>query len=471
MDTLAGRNREARDAAGELSPLPLTPFERFMLQDDRPDHPMTFYIEMALAGQLDPQVLREAVRTAVDRNPLLGARLAGDRDPSWIFQPRPEIRIDRTALNGAVVPPGGAVIDLAREPGVRVWWASENGQVKIWIQFHHACTDGQGARRFIVDLFTGYARLSGDDRPKFDHLDAARLRERGVYSPAGGVQRTGSWDKIRHTFDFLCRTPSPLAAPNADGRAPASRPPLLLWHAFQPEETLTIRRRTRDEEGTLNDVAIALLFRTLADWNRRHGAARDAQRLRILVPADLRGRADARLPSANRVGFAFLTRRIGDCGDHQGLLHSVREETTYVKQTLVALDFVECLGPLTRFPRALSAILRWSPCMATAVLTNLDDPSRRFLRRFPVQDGQGMAGNLRLQRIAAVPPIRPGTRAGFGLCAYGGQMTIGLNADASCFDVPAARELLDAYVHQWRRWYTTPLPGIRAADARWPRAA
>ena len=61
-----------------------------------------------------------------------------------------------------------------------------------------------------------------------------------------------------------------------------------------------------------------------------------------------------------------------------------------------------------------------------------------------------------LQRISAVPPIRPGTRAGFGLCMYGGQLTIGLNADPSHFDMATAKQLLDAYVREWRRWFVTP---------------
>jgi len=230
-----------------------------------------------------------------------------------------------------------------------------------------------------------------------------------------------------------------------------------------------IRERAREQAATVNDVAVAILLRTLACWNREHGVARDTHWLRILIPMDLRTGADSRLPAANRMGFSFLARRIGDCRDHARLLHGVHEEMNHFKQTRVGMDFIESISLFDRLPGVLPAILKWSGCMATAVLTTGHAPSRRFHRRFPMEDGQLIFGNLRLQRIFAVPPIRPGTRAGFGLCDYGGHLTIGLQADALYFDLLGAQQLLDLYIDEWRRWIARD--GNRRIESRDATAA
>ena len=466
MEAIGDREIGLHEEPDELSSLPITPFERFMVEDDQPAYPKTYYFELAFAGRVDPVILRDAASAAIRRNPLLRAKLVRDRTAMhWRLDTEPDVRIDQAAFDAPVAPPGGAVIDLEAEHGVRLWWACENDRSKVWIQLHHACADGQGARRFCVDLLVGYARFSGDEKPKWDRLDVARLHDRSVYSQTSVAPRTGAWDRARYAFDFHCRKPLPLAVPRVIARRTTSQSPVLVWHAFSPEETSRIRQRARDEDVTLNDVGMTLLFHILADWNRERGNARDDQRLRILMPADMRTGADVRLPAANRMGFAFLTRRVGDCGDLESLLRGIREETVYIKSTRIALDFVESLGVVCRFPRLLPLMLRLSGCMATAVLTNLDDPARRILRKFRVHDGLLVSGNLCLQRICVVPPIRTGTRAGFGICTYGRQLTLGLNADPSCFDMTAAQQLLAAYAQEWRQWSTASVEAPFSRDA------
>ncbi len=60
-----------------LPPLPLTPFERYMLADDQPGYPMVAVMELQFGGRLDVDLLRAAFVPAIERHPLLVARIQG----------------------------------------------------------------------------------------------------------------------------------------------------------------------------------------------------------------------------------------------------------------------------------------------------------------------------------------------------------------------------------------------------------
>ena len=54
-----------------IFPLPLTPFEEYMLTDDRPGCPMTFLFRLRFSGRFRREAFASALRTAVSRHPLL----------------------------------------------------------------------------------------------------------------------------------------------------------------------------------------------------------------------------------------------------------------------------------------------------------------------------------------------------------------------------------------------------------------
>ena len=71
-----GRSCAAKASSTGLFSLPLIPFERYMLVDDRPGYPMSFVFVVELAGTPDRTALEAAFQAALARHPLLSARLA-----------------------------------------------------------------------------------------------------------------------------------------------------------------------------------------------------------------------------------------------------------------------------------------------------------------------------------------------------------------------------------------------------------
>ncbi len=461
-----------------LFPLPFAPFERFLLQDERPGYPMTFYVEMVFLGKLNRAALEQAIVQAAARHPLLLAHAERKgRSWQWVLPSQGTIPFDSQDAREPYSPPRGLTIDLAREGGLRVWVREDAERTSLTFQLHHACADGEGSRHFGFDLLTAYSRLTSETpAPEWTRVEYQRLTERAKFQPATLESQPNSttfWQKIRDGYHFHLLGPTPLAAapeqiPSAESELEGFSPrPLMLKHLFTREETSRIERQATASGGRLNEVAIALLFQTLAQWQSQaagkggnHRAA-GKKRLRILMPTDLRERADRWLTATNRVSFSFLSRNLEQCQTWNELLTSVAQETKYIKGIRLGLDFLNALGSIQRIPGLLPLLLHWPRCMATAVLTNLGDTTRRFRSRFPMVNGYPTIGDVRLEQVVGVPPLRPKTHAGFGICFCSGLMAVSLRADPAHLNPAATEQLLQAYISAWRTWAEISEPTLR----------
>ncbi len=149
------------------------------------------------------------------------------------------------------------------------------------------------------------------------------------------------------------------------------------------------------------------------------------------------------------MSFAFVTRRAERCDDPDELLRSIRAETEAVRRHKLSLYF---LGGIAALQAAgiLNWLLRRRICFATAVLTNLGDPTRRFVARFPRSGERLVVGNLLLIRITGVPPVRPMTRSVWAVFQTASTLTISLKCDPRCYCPLDVERLLGEYVSQLR---------------------
>ena len=445
-------------------PSPFTPFERLKLIDDRPTYPMTILIRMMFLGELQEAAFRGAIADTMANHPLLDARAEWRGNwPWWVARSPEPVPIEWRES----VPPEAIErapqIDLLRGPGVRFLVHASPERSSFVLQIHHSCSDGQGSRRFIYDFCSNYERrVMGDaslrTAAKFDALLRERLTKRAeLNAPHGtsaneGDQGTTTWERLRNTVWFFTKRPTPLAAPQT---TKASNPNANRAHEvlLETDETSQLRQRALAENATFNDVAMAILMRVVAQWNREHARSSERTRVRIIMPTDLRVKDDDRSPAANRMGYAFPTRSYGETGDWRQLLASIREETEYIKNRRLGADFLTNIALAQAVPGLLATYLNWTRCLATATLTNLGDVTRRLRRHFPQSEtGLMLIGGLPLLSVAGIPPLRPGTRAGIGLCVCGGRLSVSLLTDPFYFSDSDTRDLLNRYVAAIRCW-------------------
>jgi hypothetical protein len=219
------------------------------------------------------------------------------------------------------------------------------------------------------------------------------------------------------------------------------------------EETTALRRVAVEQGATTNDLVIRDLLLVLRNWNRRE--ANDAQadsgagRMRINVPVSVRMRAEANMPAANRIGYAFVTDERTSGDDPGQLLSVVREETRRIKEWKLALYFLGGLAFASSLPGVIGWAMRRKRSFATAVLSNVGryfpDPARKH------RGERWQCGDLTLQWVGGVPPVRQLTSASVIVIEYAGETSFCLRTDPRVFDMASTRRLLNELVEQVRK--------------------
>jgi hypothetical protein len=459
---VAARVVRPSEIDNDVFPLPLTPFERFLIYGESVDHPATFYVELHVEGRFHRPALEAALQTAVQRHPLLHAQIHKD---GWRESWKAAEGAPCVDWSGAIGSSGSIArrwIDLRNECGLRVWVSNEasRGDV-LHLQFHHACCDGLGAGRLIVDLMSAYSTRVGPVSPKIEVRppDPRLLKDRGRYAYPG---RTTGWQKLSNTYRFHLLAPTPLAAPDRQPSPQSSTAPVIATHVFDRDQTSRFSACVAEHNGlTINHIAIALLFRTVNEWQQACGRSSNKQRFRILMPIDLREPGDRDLPATNRVGFSFPTRMSEETQDWQQLLSSLEQEIRFIRSSRLGIDFLGGLNLVDSIPGLLPSLISSSGCMATTLITNFGQ-SRRYQQVFPATDGSMVFGNVRLHHIVATPPISRSTRAGFGMCITSGRLVLSVQCCPLLFNQQSAGKLLQVYAESWSQWADrhTALPSM-----------
>lgn len=460
----------------EHFPLPLVAIEQFMLWDDTTDYPKRFRVILDLHGELKRDLLETAIKSAAVRHPLTLAHLDdATKPPRWVIPERPEVPF-RWLEGSWFDPPFPDAWNLKTESGVRVCVSQSDEQTyQVSFEVHHSTIDGLGLRQFVADMIIAYdhACAGNDSEPDLKKLLPERLLERGVFvrpKPSEDSRPTTTRERLSHAYSFHFRGPKALAKnknkPTASTtvrrhiyrRVVLSPEQRVLWeHSLRPNEASTPASsqasgpeasKSLEHEGasTLNDLVVSRFLQVIADWNRTHGRAIDQQRLRIMIPTDLRSFPDGRLPAANRFGFGFVVSDVGCCSNLQLLVDNVTKQTQAIRKYSLGLDFVEIFGAFTSFASLAKRLVRIPRCMATGVLTNLGDLSRRHRRALVDASESIRIGNTTLESVTCFPPLRPKTVVGIGICGTRDSFTVGIVLDAKHGTVQDADALLAAMV-------------------------
>ena len=440
------------NAQPRIFPLHLTPLEKLLKADDHSRYPMTFVLEMAFSGTIDRFAFEAALAESLARHPLLVSHIlpAKGKVSCWVSANGQMPPVDWGDGHLPLNCPNGEWIDLRREVGLRIWIRQGPGRVRLITQFHHACCDGVGAYQFLGDLLALYAMHVAPDlpQPTLKPIDLSRLRcrahgcmEIGTSHQFGRQARSS----LSHAYEMLLRGCTPLrpATPNSNGQA--SPFPGIHSITFDQAEHRGLRQVADNLGVTLNDLLLHELFFVMHDWNAEGRPSKRSERFRVMMPVSLRERADCRTPASNIIGYAFITRRSAQLHDPLRHLQGIRDETVQIKHRYIAKRFVDTIAAAATVPGLLSSVMKLPLTLATVVFSNLGDPTRRFTARFPKKGGRLVCGNLTLEGVTGIPPMRPRTRATFLILSYNFKLTINLRCDPQRFTSNDTQHLLSLY--------------------------
>jgi len=433
----------------DLFPLPLVPFETYYCLDDCEEYPTTFPVELCFSGRLERERFSAALAAAIARHPLLTALLdRSGRERRWIDAGDRPPAIDWQDYDVPIGPGGSEYLDIATQPGIRTWVRADSNRARVLMQVHHACCDGLAGLQLVRDLLADYKRAGGED-VALRKLDPLLLKQRGVIasdeprkpSILNGV--FDAWYTAKVWASIVFGGPDVLAAPRGRPAVPAAERELLMFESavLEPEETAGLKQVAHNLGATVNDLLLRDYLLVLRRWNERNGGE-GCGRLRINVPVNVRLKADAEMPVANRIGYAFVSEPSGE-RDPQRLLTIVREETRRIKDWKLGLYFLGGLGFARGMPGLLPWAMRRQRSFATAVLSNVG----RFSPQRGLAEGQRWTcGDLVLESVTGVPPTRDLTRAACIVIEYGGRTMCSLRCDPHYFRREDTRALVEEFV-------------------------
>lgn len=457
-------------------PLPLAPFEEYILVDDRPGYRMTFFFELSFEGELSGPAFEDGLNAALSRHPLFTALVERRtwRRPRWISAGRIRPRVEWGSPGAPVPFPADDGIDLTRECGVRFFIRAGSGRTHMIVQFHHACCDGLGAVQFLSDLFAGYVRHLTPDAPHlpdYQFVEPEKLSRRDdlhvqLWDPARRWRFV--WESACQLARVALRPVAPLAAARAAKPDENNRLDIhgSLTRTLEKRVMQGLKVSARRNGVSVNDLLLCELFQTLRDWKQAHATADLRTPLGILVPTNLRNERHDGMSAANVMSFHFCRRHVRECADPAELLASLHDEQVYVKRWRFSALFIGAMRALRVIPGVLSLVMSRNQCMATAVLSCVGDPSRALTAQYPVNlAGHAVIGNLVLTDVNAAPPIRRQTSAAFTAWQFDERLRIGLRCDPQVFSRTGADELLDLYCRRIEAIGTAAVPQLPARTA------
>jgi hypothetical protein len=438
----------------DVFPLPLVPFEQYMLDDDRPGYPMTIVLELEFQGVLRRREFEEAIEVARSRHPILRSHVRrpwfGQR--CWVDAGDARPFFHWGSLGEPLVCPHGERINLTREIGVRFWVRVGEDTTKLVVQFHHACVDATGAMVFLSDLFADYAHRLGDTRPEFMPVDDTKLPTRGdlkikCSEPISRWRFYG--EAVWHAMKLLFRPATPLAVSPGTPRESGTLLPFPAIHTrtLPPSVFRGLRQIARDFQVTVNDLLVRELYQAMRNWNLRHNPRRKPKWLVITMPCNLRTYEHIEMPAANVMSYGFLSCHARECDAPDELLENIHRESLLIQRRSYPAMFAGILRVGSWFPRNIWAYSRVPRSISSSVLSYVGNPTRVITAQFPINEsGYAVLGNLTLTGINAAPPVRPWTRASFSVWHFNNELRVSVHWDRSTFTPEHAQQLLDDYV-------------------------
>ncbi|WP_404307376.1 chromosome condensation protein [Neorhodopirellula lusitana] len=432
-------------------------FEDYMVWDDRSEYPMTFAVQMELSGDLNRDAFRAALAKTLLRHPLLQAIVGpgkGGRD-CWIAAPDSQVEINWGCPDTAIDLPTGEAIDIRKQIGLRIWVRGDQEHSVVTMQFHHASCDGIGAYQFIGDWLWFYASEVGvpidQPLPEFD-AQALRARIKNSYDVANYNDDSGKFDgKPTRELGIKCLAGvQPLAKPKpAEPKTGSTQTattgsfPGMCSFEFDAKTYRELRRVGEVRGQSTNELLIERLLVTLRNWNEDNGRL-SRKDFCIMMPMDLREIQSRMATAANLVTYALIRRKPSQCVESESLNDSLREEMLSLKHTRQRTPFMNLVAFLRPYPAWLKRWIASRRCMATAIVSNTGDPTKRFITPLPREKQLLRAGNLLMTDIYGVPPMRSGTRLTISIFTYRRVLKICLRCDPHHFNAAQTQSFADS---------------------------
>lgn len=434
---------DGRDATEPVGLVPFSVIDEAVHLLDTEAAPWSIQLEVRLEGRIDEDRLRSALLQAAGRHPMARARKKPSRRTArfdnWeipaTFDLDP-VRVVHCADDEAVAQARARLqsfpVPLAESPPMRVRVARAPAGDIVMLNVNHAAMDGFGVLRLLRSVARAY---TGEDDP-LPALDFNQVRDlpKRLAAPTLGIRVRRQLVLLEKMRD-LAKPPARVAP---DGATEETGYGFQLIQ-LSPADTKALVALVHP--GTVNDVLLAALHRSIAGWNQDHGAP--CARIGVLMPANLR-------PPEWRYemigNFSLPTRIVTSNRAREtpaSTLRSVTTQTRRKKKVGIGTALIELLGNSKLLPLwvkqvlVLATPLTGNRLVDTAMLSNVG-----VLRDVPSFGPESGA----VTGLWFSPPARMPLGLAIGVATIGEQLNLSLRYRRRLWNADAARRFTDRYL-------------------------
>lgn len=444
----------------------LTPFERYMFEDDCDRYPMEFLLRLQLQEPLCLQCLQSTLKKLQDRHPLYFATIRRSiRGLCWkLGTTSPRLTQHQAGAGPQKIK--DLATDLRKDSGLQLSLSRSEHQCEVWLRVHHCCSDARGALDFLADAMGLYRchhspverlRAESDERDSECGHEASEITEPVSRRRTGFSQNyLGYLDptsgRCRRLFGYYASRPrSIVKGKQAPPVATASQGLAFATRRFDfDSDEWRMSRQSEVNSPSFNDGVLASAFNALNNHvDLPIGFMRNV--IRIAVPVDQRRSHGATDMACNRCSMVFVDRDAGQIADDRLLLESVTNEMQEVRRQqlcTVLHDFLRLMNCIPWGIRAAIAVNQSHP--VTSVVSNLGELCPSLRRSLPEARGHGrLPFGAELDFLV---PLRRGTRATFGVVTFARKVQMCLTYDPQFISLSRAEDILKHATDGFRRF-------------------
>ncbi len=437
--------------------LPITSIEQFHLNDDSTDLPNVICCDIEVSGAVDIELANAALQQVLGRHPLVYARQQGKH---WVLDPKLKEQCQFEVLNELDTDQNGVCRKRVAQPNgalFRPVMVCGQQTTQLCFRVHHSICDGLGGLQFVIDWLSTYHRLhDGSKKPRSRKTNAAMLAQRNHLRLLTRQFIGKLWLQPIAIFGaskFMFRSVVPVGQssplPQGDSTEQTGGDFQVLQADLDEAEFAVLKQRSSQANVNTNELILRAVFLAIHQVRKQMGLHRKNEWLRLIVPINIRDFADRRLPAANRATLVQIDRNDRDFADPEKLIAGLNRELGVIKRCNLEKTFLLILRIFSAFPGAIARSAKRDICRATSVVTNLGAPFERV--KLARVDGKLQAGNLILEGVRLIVPLRPKTAVGFAVLRYAGRQVLCLHFDPRQIDQEMAQKIMDLVLQDLRR--------------------
>ena len=328
------------------------------------------------------------------------------------------------------------------------------GDSALVFTFHHSAIDGVRAIRLIDDVISRYHNKPPD----------ASLLPQGVKRDGDELLQEARTERARtkhfyremlaHLFYFVFINPLFHPARIFHDRSEPSGEVSFCSAKTSPAEFLELKAKSNSVGGTVNDILMAVCYRSIDKWNGRHG--KRTRKISFLVPIDI-GSPDLNGIISNQISYISFSTSAKDRVDPACLLRKISAKRAYMLKerrgntySIVYFASVLRLLPLAAM-KVFSKYVLFPLYADTVICTN---PG--IVRVGDCGEGAIAQGDFRVVDFEAVPFIFSVMGMNICVATFNGSLGIYIAYDTGRFSKGKAEEFLALCMDELANYQVNP---------------